>query len=74
MILFSIYVWIPSSSENSDNRINLQLSGVSNSDKEIFQTYIQGKNIGIGFEREEEAMHYLNSTELISDGSIFKLQ
>ena len=52
----------------------LQLSGVSNSEKEIFQTYIQGKNIGIGFEREEEAMHYLNSTELISDGSIFKLQ
>jgi len=52
----------------------LQLSGVSNSEKEIFQTYIQGKNIGIGFEREEEAMHYLNSTELISEGSIFKLQ
>ena len=52
----------------------LQLSGVSNSDKEIFQTYIQGKNIGVGFEREEEAMHYLNSTELISEGSIFKLQ
>ena len=52
----------------------LQLSGVSNSEEEIFQTYIQGKNIGIGFEREEEAMHYLNSTELISEGSIFKLQ
>ena len=32
----------------------LQLSGVSNSDKEIFQTYIQGKNIGIGFEKEED--------------------
>ena len=53
----------------------LQLSGVSNSEEEIFQTYIQGKNIGIGFEKEEEAMHYLNSTELISaGGGIFKLQ
>jgi len=52
----------------------LQLSGVSNSEEEIFQTYIQGKNIGIGFEKEEEAMHYLNSTELISAGGIFKLQ
>ena len=52
----------------------LQLSGVSDSKKEIFQTYIQGKNIGVGFETKEEAMHYLNSTELISEGSIFKLQ
>ena len=52
----------------------LQLSGVSNSEEEIFQTYIQGKNIGVGFETKEEAMHYLNSTELISEGSIFKLQ
>mgnify|MGYP001196470582 CR=1 FL=1 len=52
----------------------LQLSGVSNSDKEIFQTYIQGKNIGVGFETKKEARHYLNSTELISAGDIFKLQ
>jgi len=52
----------------------LQLSGVSNSDKEIFQTYIQGKNIGVGFETKKEARHYLNSTELISEGGIFKLQ
>jgi len=52
----------------------LQLSGVSNSDKEIFQTYIQGKNIGVGFETKKEARHYLNSTELISEGSVFKLQ
>ena len=51
-----------------------QLSGEANSEKEIFQTYIQGKNIGVGFETKEEAIHYLNSTELISEGNIFKLQ
>ena len=52
----------------------LQLSGVSNSNNEIFQTYIQGKNIGVGFETKKEARHYLNSTKLISEGGIFKLQ
>ena len=53
----------------------LQLSGVSNSEEEIFQTYIQGKNIGVGFETEEEALQHLNSTEGIQNsGKIISLQ
>lgn len=51
------------------------LPGVSNSQKEIFQTYIQGKNKGVGFETEEEARNYLNSSEEIQNsGKIISLQ
>ena len=46
----------------------LQLSGVSNSEKEIFQTFIGP------FNKEGEANQYLNSTELISNGGIIELQ
>ena len=53
----------------------LQLSGVSNSEEEIFQTYIKGKNIGVGFETKEEALQHLNSTEEIQNsGEIIRLQ
>ena len=47
----------------------LQLSGVSNSIEEIYQTYIGS------FDKKEEASQYFNSTELISSsGQIIELQ
>ena len=46
----------------------LQLSGVSNSKQEVFQTYIGP------FNKEGEANQYLNSTDLTSDGGVIKLQ
>jgi len=42
----------------------LQLSGVSNSTEEIFQTYIGP------FNKAEEAKQYLNSTEFVSENGI----
>ena len=47
----------------------LQLSGVSNSTEEIFQTYIGP------FDKAEEAKQYLNSTDFVSEnGILIKLQ
>ena len=46
----------------------LQLSGVSNSEKEIFQTFIGP------FNKEGEANQYLNSTDLTSKGGVIELQ
>ena len=46
----------------------LQLSGVSNSKQEVFQTFIGP------FNKEGEANQYLNSTDLTSDGGVIKLQ
>ena len=46
----------------------LQLSGVSNYEKEIFQTFIGP------FNKEGEANQYLNSTNLTSKGGVIELQ
>ena len=46
----------------------LQLSGVSNSKEEVFQTFIGP------FKKEEEANQYLNSTDLTSRGGVIELQ
>ena len=44
------------------------LAAVSNSEQEVFQTYIGP------FNKEGEANQYLNSTDLISKGGVIKLQ
>ena len=46
----------------------LQLSGVSNSEQEIFQTYLGP------FNEKGEANQYLNSTDLTSKGGVIELQ
>ena len=46
----------------------LQLSRVSNSEQEIFQTYLGP------FNEKGEANQYLNSTDLTSKGGVIELQ
>ena len=71
--------------EEGHNCDVLQLSGVSNSEEEMYQTYIQGKNIGVGFETKEEAFLYLKAlvsadglledeTDISNVGTVFELQ